>query len=164
MRTVRGTSFIELPLVVSRYRAPCPAYAPTESWIEHIQYPQQAKIRLRVGLRGNIGRQHRWFASAVLLQLQMGRQERRQPATGRSSLAVSGAKKDGRLPICLRETKGLAVNASLAPLTAIIAARRSRSPAFWAVVGFAFGMWALAIVLLMSRHNDPDYSPDSDAA
>jgi len=58
----------------------------------------------------------------------------------------------------------LAVNASLAPLTAIIAARRSRSPAFWAFVGFAFGMWALAIVLLMSRHNDPDYSPDSDAA
>lgn len=58
----------------------------------------------------------------------------------------------------------LAVNASLAPLTAIIAARRARSPAFWAIVGFAFGMWALAIVLLISRRNDPDYSPDSDAA
>jgi len=58
----------------------------------------------------------------------------------------------------------LAVDASLAPLTAIIAARRARSPAFWAVAGFAFGMWALAIVLLISRRNDPDYSPDSDAA
>jgi hypothetical protein len=59
----------------------------------------------------------------------------------------------------------LAVNASLAPLTAIIAARRARSLAFWVVAGFAFGMWALAIVLLLSRRNDPDYSPpDSDAA
>jgi hypothetical protein len=58
----------------------------------------------------------------------------------------------------------LAVDASLAPLTAIIAARRARSPAFWALAGFAFGMWALASVLLISRRNAPDYSPDSDAA
>ena len=58
----------------------------------------------------------------------------------------------------------LAIDASLAPLTAVIAARRARSPAFWAVTGFAFGMWALAIALLISRRNDPDYSPDSDAA
>jgi hypothetical protein len=57
----------------------------------------------------------------------------------------------------------LAVDASLAPLTAIIAARRARSPAFWAVAGFAFGMWALAYVLLV-RRNDPDYPPESDAA
>jgi len=58
----------------------------------------------------------------------------------------------------------LAVDASLAPLTAIIAARRARSPAFWAVAGFAFGMWALAYVLLLGRRNDPDYPPESDAA
>jgi len=58
----------------------------------------------------------------------------------------------------------LAVNASLAPLTAIIAARRARSLTFWVIAGFAFGMWALAIVLLLSRRSDPDYSPDSDAA
>jgi hypothetical protein len=58
----------------------------------------------------------------------------------------------------------LAVNASLAPLTAIIAARRARSPIFWAVVGFAFGMWALACVLLVLRSNHPDYPPESDAA
>ena len=58
----------------------------------------------------------------------------------------------------------LAVDASLAPLTAIIAARRARSPAFWAVAGFAFGMWALAYVLLVRGRHDPDYPPQSDAA
>ena len=58
----------------------------------------------------------------------------------------------------------LAIDATLAPLTAIIAARRSRSPAIWAIAGFAFGMWALALVLLMGGRNLPDYSPDSDAA
>jgi hypothetical protein len=58
----------------------------------------------------------------------------------------------------------LAVDASLAPLTATIAARRARSPTLWAVVGFAFGMWALACVLLMGRRNHPDYPPESDAA
>jgi hypothetical protein len=58
----------------------------------------------------------------------------------------------------------LAISISLAPLTATIAARRSRSPAFWGIAGFAFGMWALAAVLLISRRKVPDYSPDSDAA
>jgi hypothetical protein len=58
----------------------------------------------------------------------------------------------------------LAVDASLAPLTAIIAGRRARSSAFWAVAGFAFGMWALAYVLLVRRRNHPDYPPESDAA
>jgi len=58
----------------------------------------------------------------------------------------------------------LAIDTSLAPLTATIAARRSRSPAFWGIAGFALGMWALAAVLLISRWNIPDYSPDSDAA
>jgi hypothetical protein len=58
----------------------------------------------------------------------------------------------------------LVVDASLAPLTAVIAARRSRSPAFWAIAGFAFGMWALAAVLLMRRGDLTNYPPESDAA
>jgi hypothetical protein len=58
----------------------------------------------------------------------------------------------------------LAVDASLAPLTTVIAARRGRSLAFWAVAGFALGMWALAGVLLMRRRNHLDYPPESDAA
>ena len=58
----------------------------------------------------------------------------------------------------------LAVDASLAPLTAIIAVRRGRSFPFWAIVGFAFGMWGLACVLLIPRRNDADYRPESDAA
>ncbi len=58
----------------------------------------------------------------------------------------------------------LAVDASLAPLTAIVAARRARSAAFWAIAGLAFGMWALATVLLIRRRNIPAYPPDADAA
>jgi hypothetical protein len=58
----------------------------------------------------------------------------------------------------------LAVDASLAPLTALIAARRARSPAFWAVAGFAFGVWALAFVLLAPRRSHSEYPPPSDAA
>jgi hypothetical protein len=64
---------------------------------------------------------------------------------------------------CLIATS-LAVDASLAPLTTIIAARRGRSLTFWAVAGFAFGTWALACVLLMRRRNHLDYPPESDAA
>jgi len=58
----------------------------------------------------------------------------------------------------------LAVDASLAPLTAIVAARRSRSPIFWAFAGFAFGMWALACILMVRGRSSADYSPESDAA
>jgi hypothetical protein len=58
----------------------------------------------------------------------------------------------------------LAVDASLAPLTTVIATRRGRSLTFWAVAGFAFGMWALACVLLMRRRNHLNYPPESDAA
>jgi hypothetical protein len=57
----------------------------------------------------------------------------------------------------------LAVDASLAPLTAIIAAHRSRSPVLWAFVGFGLGVWALAFVLI-SRGSTPVYPPGSDAA
>jgi hypothetical protein len=57
----------------------------------------------------------------------------------------------------------LAVDASLAPLTAVIAARRGRSPLRWAVVGFAFGAWSLAYVLIF-RPRQIDYPPPSSAA
>ena len=45
----------------------------------------------------------------------------------------------------------IVVDAALAPITAIIAAQRRRSPIVWAVVGFAFGLWALAWILLFGR-------------
>jgi hypothetical protein len=66
----------------------------------------------------------------------------------------------------------LAINASLAPLTAIVASRRGRSALLWLAVGLALGMWALAYVLLRHpRHNgrteqptEPPFPPTSDAA
>ena len=60
----------------------------------------------------------------------------------------------------------LIVDASLAPLTAVIASRRGRSAALWAVVGFALGMWALAYVLIFKprRPDEPEYPRPSDAA
>ncbi|HJU10825.1 MAG TPA: hypothetical protein VJ728_08105 [Candidatus Binataceae bacterium] len=58
----------------------------------------------------------------------------------------------------------LVVDASLAPLTAVIATRRARSTVFWAIVGLALGIWALATVLLLRRRTSPDYRPESDAA
>jgi hypothetical protein len=62
----------------------------------------------------------------------------------------------------------LIIDAALAPLTATIAARRGRSLLVWAVIGFAFGMWALAAALIAgpprpaSRSSEPP--PASDAA
>jgi type IV secretory pathway TrbD component len=62
----------------------------------------------------------------------------------------------------------LAVDASLAPLTAVIASRRGRSVLFWIIAGFGLGMWALAYVLLFTprhgRPSDSQYPPTSDAA
>jgi hypothetical protein len=58
----------------------------------------------------------------------------------------------------------LAVDASLAPLTAVIAARRGCSPWLWAIVGFALGAWALACVLIRQPRNDAEFPPTSDAA
>lgn len=60
----------------------------------------------------------------------------------------------------------LIVDASLAPLTAVIASRRGRSAALWAAVGFALGMWALAYVLIFKprRPDAPEYPRPSDAA
>jgi hypothetical protein len=62
----------------------------------------------------------------------------------------------------------LAVDASLAPLTAVIASRRGHSATLWAVVGFGLGAWGLAWILLFGgRRAAPenrDYPPTSDAA
>jgi hypothetical protein len=41
------------------------------------------------------------------------------------------------------------INVSLAPLTAVIASRRGRSPLVWGLIGLCFGMWALAATLLL---------------
>ena len=66
----------------------------------------------------------------------------------------------------------LAIDASLAPLTSVIAFRRGRAPALWAILGFAFGMWALAVILILrpagskvGRASAPEFPPPtSDAA
>jgi hypothetical protein len=62
----------------------------------------------------------------------------------------------------------LIIDASLAPLTAVIASRRGRSPALWTVFGFSLGMWALAFVLIFRPHpagsDQPVQPPTSDAA
>ena len=44
----------------------------------------------------------------------------------------------------------LIVDAALAPLTAVIAARRGRSAMRWVIAGFALGMWALVYVLIVA--------------
>ncbi|MBF6569542.1 MAG: hypothetical protein IVW54_11790 [Candidatus Binataceae bacterium] len=63
----------------------------------------------------------------------------------------------------------LIVDASLAPLTVLIAVRRGRSGALWAAIGFIFGAWALlAALLLFSLRRQADsasyFPPPSDAA
>ena len=61
----------------------------------------------------------------------------------------------------------LAVDASLAPLTAIIANRRGRATRVWVVVGFLFGLWAFIVVLLIGKPKPakPEgFHPTSDAA
>ena len=66
----------------------------------------------------------------------------------------------------------LIVDAALAPLTAVIAARRGRSAMRWVIAGFAFGMWALAYVLIIApartdvpaQPESPARPPTSDAA
>ncbi len=63
----------------------------------------------------------------------------------------------------------LAVDASLAPLTAIVAMRRGRGVRLWAIVGFLFGLWAFIAVLLIGKPREAgerphDFPPTSDAA
>ena len=61
----------------------------------------------------------------------------------------------------------LAVDASLAPLTAIVASRRGRATRWWAIGGFLFGLWAFITVLLIGRprpSSPEEFRPTSDAA
>jgi hypothetical protein len=62
----------------------------------------------------------------------------------------------------------LVVDASLAPLTGVIAAHRGWSPARWSIIGFPFGVWALGLVLLLRstrpERTDRPFPPPSDAA
>lgn len=79
-----------------------------------------------------------------------------------------------RLPMAPRElmATSLAIDAALAPLTMVIAARRGRSMLRWAIPGLAFGAWALAYVLIVAprptampaRPEGPGPSSTSDAA
>lgn len=65
----------------------------------------------------------------------------------------------------------IVIDLSLAPLTAIIASRRGRSAARWAIAGLALGAWALGAVLILPesrpappRPQPPPLPPTSDAA
>ena len=64
----------------------------------------------------------------------------------------------------------LAVDASLAPLTAIVAMKRGRPLILWALIGFLFGLWAFILVLIVGRRGDAvdsspsNFPPTSDAA
>jgi len=63
----------------------------------------------------------------------------------------------------------IAVDASLAPLTVIVAMRRGRPPLLWGVLGFVFGLWAFILVLLVGRKSpeappSSHFPPTSDAA
>jgi len=65
----------------------------------------------------------------------------------------------------------LAIDAALAPLTAIIAMRRRRNAVLWTALGFTLGAWALTAALLIgpardARERDPgaDFPPTSHAA
>lgn len=55
----------------------------------------------------------------------------------------------------------LAIDATLAPLTAIIASRHGRMGTPWAIFGFAFGVWALGVVLIVTRRTEPPYPPST---
>ena len=64
------------------------------------------------------------------------------------------------------------INLALTPLTAIVAARRSRSALRWTLAGLALGAWALAAVMIIPapsqppppRPDAPPYPPTSHAA
>jgi hypothetical protein len=62
-----------------------------------------------------------------------------------SGFALTGHKEP---PVVLLATS-IAINLALAPLTAVIAARRGRSVTVWAVLGLCFGVWALGFSLLL---------------
>ncbi|MGH8336323.1 MAG: hypothetical protein ACRETL_05750 [Gammaproteobacteria bacterium] len=72
-----------------------------------------------------------------------------------------------RLPPLTTAMTSLIVDLSLAPITVIIAHRRSRSPGLWTLLGLAFGAWALAWVLIFPLRRStptPDNGHPSQAA
>jgi phage-related holin len=61
----------------------------------------------------------------------------------------------------------IAIDAALAPLTAVVAARKGRSWPLWLAVGFLFGAWALAWMLLIRTRREAGIngaSPPAEAA
>lgn len=56
----------------------------------------------------------------------------------------------------------LLIDAALAPLTGVIAARRGRSVLLWAPLGFVLGMWALAAALLLPAVRGSAGAPSSN--
>jgi hypothetical protein len=60
------------------------------------------------------------------------------------------------------------VDASLAPVTAIVAYQHGRSALRWAIAGFIFGAWALATALILVRvqvaRRPDDFPPGPHAA
>jgi hypothetical protein len=64
-----------------------------------------------------------------------------------------------RLPPLTTAMTSLIIDLSLAPITAIIAYRRGRSPGLWTLLGLAFGAWALAWVLIFPLRR-PTPAPD----
>lgn len=61
----------------------------------------------------------------------------------------------------------LIVDASLAPLTAVVAHQHGRSAPRWAIAGFIFGAWALAAILILisvritRRRDNFPHTPDA---
>ncbi|MGH7779289.1 MAG: hypothetical protein ACREQR_05645 [Candidatus Binataceae bacterium] len=88
------------------------------------------------------------------------------------SLTSGFALMGNRLPPATIVATSIVVDLALAPLVAVIAARRGRRASLWAAAGIAFGMWALAAALLMPaagreiapRPEPPAYPPTSHAA
>lgn len=81
-----------------------------------------------------------------------------------SGFILAGAHRD---PANMIATS-LVIDASLAPLTALIAARRGRSARLWGFAGFFFGTWAFASIMLCGERRvapaPRDFPPTSDAA
>ncbi len=74
------------------------------------------------------------------------------------------------LPPATLLATSIVVDLALGPLTAVAAGRRGRSARLWMALGLAFGMWALAAVLLLPPTRParpappPHIPPTSDAA
>ena len=83
------------------------------------------------------------------------------------SLASGFALMRYHLPPAELVATSIVVDATLAPLTGVIASRRGRVGWLWGSIGFPFGMWSLAYVLIVrprARAKDSPQQPTSDAA